>query len=46
MSMKKVQDKEKARNDMMLMLKAENGQMGNDKEMMKMVEQRHFMERQ
>jgi len=45
-SMKEVQDREKARNNMLLLLKAENGELSNDKEMISIVEQRHFLERQ
>jgi hypothetical protein len=31
---------------MLLLLKAENGELSNDKDMVAMVEQRHFLERQ
>ena len=33
-----VQDREKARNNMLLLLKAENGELSGDKEMISMVE--------
>lgn len=44
--LKEVDDREKARNAMLVMLKTEGGDLGDDKEMLTMVEQRHFLERE
>ena len=44
--LKEVDDREKARNAMLVMLKTEGGELGDDKEMLTMVEQRHFLERE